>query len=193
MVESYLPNVWKSWKIKTWTFSPNLFHRARREQVWECGCKPLLNERQLFFSLSVNERKTDSFYQRKFWSNCWFGHVKLNFTTWPITFLPNCFNSFAQNPQTLKKHSFSTKNSSKFPLDRLKALLKLLWRVFGRNPKSFWLIFVRIFPGFLKNKFLRKRQLLTQRESLKESPEKNARKAEFTSLNERKCWKEIFR
>ena len=98
--------------------------------------------------------------------NCCFGHVKINFTTLPITLSPNCFNFFAQSPQVLKKHSFSKKLLT-IPLDIWKTLLTFLRKTFVGNPKIFWHKFLKFFPGSFertnlspKDHFWRKEKLL---------------------------------
>ena len=130
-------------RAKKWTFSPNVFHRGRREQIWQSGRKTLLNRQKVFCSMSGNEKK-NSLFLGKLRSNCCFGHMKLNFTTLPLTLLSNCFKFFPQNPQMLKKQLISKKNSWKL-LWTVREHFWFSWRDYLEKSGNFWHFFPKGF------------------------------------------------
>ena len=123
---------------------------------------------ETFTAPCLRTRESLFFFQRQIRMNCCFGHVKLNFTTLPITLSPNCFNFFAQSPQTLKKHSFSKKLLT-VPLDIWKTILTFLRKTFLRNPKIFWLNFLKFFPGSFERTNLSPKDYIWRKEKLLKS------------------------
>ena len=143
---------------------------------------------ETFTAPCLRTRESLFFFQRQIRMNCCFVHVKLNFTTLPVTLLPICFNFSAESPKLFWKHSFS-KKLLKTPLDIWKTLLTFLEKIFVRIPKKFWPNFLKFFPGSFERTNLSSKDYIWRKEKLLKSLLKKLMKSRISSTQLKKMLK----